>query len=172
MLKEDKVRFVEDLKEELLKSKGIILLNFKGLKFDQLNKLRQTIKSENARCKVIKNRLLKIALNKSNINSLDSYLKEETSAILVYKDFVSVAKILKKFAKDLSTLKIKCGYLDGSVLTDQDVIKIADLPSREALLGKLLVDLKMPVYNLIFVLNNVKIQLINVLNAIKEKKNK
>lgn len=170
MLREEKVKFLEDLSSEVSQSTGIVLLNFKGLKFGQLNTLRQAIKNKSGKCKVVKNRLLKIVLQKNNMLGLDSLLKEETAAALVYGDFAVIAKELKNFLKESDNLKIKGGYVDGNILTADDVVKIADLPSKEVLIGRMLASLKLPVYNVVYVFNNMLVALLNVLNAIKDKK--
>lgn len=172
LTRQKKEKFVETISAEISESNGLILLNFKGLNFEKSNYLRKTMKKQNNRYRVVKNRLLKVALEKNNIKQLNDLLVEETGAIFVFGDFVQLAKDIKKLIKtaDYQALKLKGAYFEGKLLTADELLQIADLPSREELLARMLSTLKAPMTNTVYLLNNILLKFINVLNAIKEKK--
>ena len=174
LTKAKKEKLVESISVEVSKINGLILLNFKGLDFNKSNFLRNMMKKQNNRYRVVKNRLLKIALEKNSINELNELLVEETGALFVYNDFGQVAKDIKKLikSKDYGVLKIKGAYFDGKLLSSEEVLQLADLPSREILLSKMLASLKAPVTNVVYLFNNILLNFVNVLNAIKENKTK
>ena len=138
--------------------------------FPQLTAVRKAVKAQGSDFKVVKNTLLKIALNNNGVDSMDSYLVEPTACAIVKGDVAAVAKQFKKFAKELDKFVIKAGYFDGAALTANDVNILADLPSREELLGKMLGSMNAPVTNFVSLLANIPRSLLNVLNAVKDKK--
>lgn len=170
MKKADKEQLVAELTAQVKESDALFLTNFKGLTFPQITAVRKEIKSSGSDFKVVKNTLLKIALNNNGIDSMDSYLIEPTSCAIVKGDVAAAAKTIKKFAKEFEKFEIKAGYLDGSVLTANDVNVLADLPSRDELLAKMLGSMNAPVTNFVSLLANIPRGLLNVLTAVKDKK--
>ncbi len=171
MKKSDKELLVEGLKAKIAKANAIFLADYKGCTFPELTAIRSAIKSTGNDFRVVKNRLLKIALNGNNITALDNDLKEQTTCTIVFGEPTEAAKLLKKFSKDFKKFDIRCGYFEGQRLSKDDVIALADLPSREELLGRMLGSINAPVRNFVSLLANVPRSLLNVLNAIKDKKN-
>lgn len=174
LTKEKKEKLVETISDEISSINGLILVNFKGLDFEKSNNLRQLMKKQKNRYRVVKNRLLKIALEKNNIDQLNELLLEETGVIFVFNDFSQVAKDVKQLikSKKCENLKIKGAYFDGKLLSAGDVLQLADLPSKEVLISKMLASLKAPAANVVYLFNNILLNFVNVLNAIKEKKTK
>ena len=174
LTKEKKQKLVESISGEVSNISGLILLNFKGLDFEKSNNLRKMMKKQNNHYRIVKNRLLKIALKKNNIDQLNELLLEETGVIFVFDDFSQVAKDIKQLirSKEYENLKIKGAYFDGRLLNAGEVLQLADLPGREVLISKLLASLKAPATNVVYLFNNILLNFVNVLNAIKEKKTK
>lgn len=175
MKKEQKIELVRGLSDELNRSSGVIIANYKGLSFIQMDAIRRDFKGNGNDCRVIKNTLLKKAFDANDINDMDNALVEPTLCVIVKKDFAAAAKIAKKYAKDAAISKfflIKGGYFDGMALDKAGVEKIADLPSREELLAKALGSMNAPITNFVSVLANIPRGLVNVLNALKQKKEK
>jgi large subunit ribosomal protein L10 len=168
--KADKEQLVAELTAQVKECDALFLTNYKGLTFPQLTEVRKVVKSQGSDFKVVKNTLLKIALNNNGIDSMDSYLVEPTSCAIVKGDVAAVAKSMKKYAKQFDKFEIKAGYLEGNVLTANDVNILADLPSRDELLAKLLGSINAPVVNFVSLLANIPRSLLNVLNAVKDKK--
>ena len=170
MKKTDKEQLVADLSAQLKDADAVFLTNYKGLTFPQITAVRSAVKSQGSDFKVVKNTLLKIALNNNGIDSMDSYLVEPTSCAIVSGDVAAVAKEIKKYAKEFDKFEIKAGYLDGNVLTANDVNVLADLPSRDELLAQLLRTMNGPATNFATLLSNIPKGLVNVLSALKDKK--
>lgn len=170
MKKADKEQLVADLTAQVKDSDALFLTNYKGLTYPEISAVRAEIKESGSDFKVVKNTLLKIALNNNEIDSMDSYLVEPTACAIVSGDVAAVAKTIKKYAKDFEKFEIKAGYLDGNLLTANDVNVLADLPSREELLAKMLSSMNAPVSNFVSLLANIPRSLVNVLTAVKDKK--
>ncbi|MCD8493127.1 MAG: 50S ribosomal protein L10 [Geovibrio sp.] len=170
MTREEKKQYVQQLTEEIKTSDALFLANYKGLTFPQLTAIRTAVKEKGSDFKVVKNTLVKIALHNNGIESLDETLKLCTACTIVNGDVAAVAKDMKKFAKDYDKFEIKGGYLDGNLLSGEDVNRLADLPSREVLLGRVLATMNAPASNFVSLLSNVPRSFLNVLNAIKDQK--
>lgn len=170
MKKSDKELLVQELTEKISKMSALFLASYKGMTYEELSNVRNSIKSDGDDFRVVKNRLLKIALQNNSIEGLDEYLVEPTACAIVFGDPASVAKKFKKFAKDFKQFDIKAGFFENTPLAKEDVIALADLPSREELLAKMLGSLTAPARNFVSLLANIPRSLLNVLNAIKEKK--
>ena len=172
MKRSDKEQLVEELSTEISEASAIFLTDFKGLNFPQMENVRSTIKSLDSNFKVVKNRLLKLALEKQEIEGLHEHLVQPTACAIVKGEPTAVAKEFKKFAKEYDAFDIKGGYFEGAVLSDQDIIALADIPSREELLSKMLGSMTAPARNFVSLLANVPRSFLNVLNAVKDQKEK
>ena len=113
-----------------------MLTEYRGLTVKQLQDLRRSL-GENANYAVVKNTLAKIAANEAGIDGFDDLLTGPTAIAFINGDVVEAAKGLRDFAKANPTLVIKGGVLDGKPLDAKEIAKLADLESREVLLGKL-----------------------------------
>jgi len=166
----DKEQYVEDLTSKIKESDAVFLADYQGLTFPQISEIRAAVKSSGSDFKVVKNTLLKIALHNSDITGLDDFLKGPTTCTIVKGDVAAAAKELKKYSKEFDKFSVRAGMLDGNVLSADDVSTLADLPSREELLAKMLSTFNAPVTNFVSLLGNIPRSLLNVLTAIKDKK--
>ena len=138
MVKQYKVDEVSSMVAQLKEKGNIILTNYSGIRVKDLGKLRKTLRSKNADYRVVKNTLFKRALKEMGIEGLDEFLKGPIAVAFTKDDVGDIAKALKDFAKDVDKFSYTAGYLDN-VLYDQDQIKrIADLPSKEVVLAQLM----------------------------------
>ena len=117
-------------------SAGAVLTEYRGLTVKQLQDLRRSL-GENANYAVVKNTLAKIAASEAGIEGFDDLLNGPTAIAFINGDVVEAAKGLRDFAKANPALVIKGGVLDGALLDAKEIAKLADLESREVLLGKL-----------------------------------
>jgi large subunit ribosomal protein L10 len=122
--------------ESFQESTGAVLTEYRGLTVKQLQDLRRAL-GENANYAVVKNTLTKIAATEAGVEGFDDLLTGPTAIAFINGDVVEAAKGLRDFAKANPALVIKGGYLDGNVLDAKEIAKLADLESREVLLGKL-----------------------------------
>ncbi len=132
----EKVAAVEEIVDEFNSSSGAVLTDYRGLTVKGLQDLRRSL-GENANYAVVKNTLAKIAADEVGIESFKELLNGPTAIAFVKGDMVETAKGLRDFAKANPALIVKGGYLDGSPLEPSEIAKMADLESREVLLGKM-----------------------------------
>jgi large subunit ribosomal protein L10 len=136
MARADKQAAVADITESFSDAAGAVLTDYRGLTVKQLQDLRRSL-GENANYAVVKNTLAKIAAKESGIEGFDELLTGPTAIAFITGDVVEAAKGLRDFAKAHPALVIKGGVLDGKALEPAEIAKLADLESREVLLGKL-----------------------------------
>ena len=166
---EAKKKVVADLSEELKESCTGVIVNYKGISVAEDTKLRKQLREAGCHYMVVKNTLLKLALEKAGIEGLDDHL-EGTTAIAVNKeDYVAGAKILSKYAETSKTFEIKAGFVDGGALDAAGVKELAELPPKEVLVAKALGGLNAPISGFVSVLNGTMRGLVVALNAIAEK---
>lgn len=172
MNKEEKKIEVEKMRENFTKAQIAILTDYKGLKVSQMTELRKKLRSEGSEMHVLKNRLAKLAVKDTPIEILISHFTGTTALTISNKDPVAPAKILVAFEKDNELLKFKAAALNGKALSREQVIALAKLPSREELIAKLLGSMMAPARNFVTVLAQIPRQVVNVLAAIRDKKEK
>jgi large subunit ribosomal protein L10 len=135
MARPDKAAAVAELADQFRESNATVLTEYRGLTVAQLKQLRRAL-SGNATFAVVKNTLTSIAAREAGVDGVDAHLAGPSAIAFVTGDPVEAAKGLRDFAKANPALVIKGGVLDGRALTAADVTKLADLESREVLLGK------------------------------------
>lgn len=167
--RKDKEAIVTKLSEKVNKSKSIIFTNYQGLTHLQLEKIKKTAKKLEAEYVTTKNTLLKKALG-DKIGPEKDKFTEPTATLFIYNDIAQPLKELIKVIKELNLPKIKFGILDGKIITENEVTKIAALPPLPVLQAQLLGQMKAPISGLHRALNwNIQ-KLVLTLNAIKAKK--
>jgi large subunit ribosomal protein L10 len=136
MARAEKTAAVAEIVDSFNDSAGAVLTEYRGLTVKQLQDLRRAL-GENANYAVVKNTLAKIAATEVGIDGFDDLLTGPTAIAFINGDVVEAAKGLRDFAKANPALVIKGGVLDGKPLDAAEVAKLADLESREVLMGKL-----------------------------------
>lgn len=136
MARPDKAAAVAEVVEQFNASAGAVLTEYRGLTVGELQQLRRAL-GENANYAVVKNTLTKIAAKEAGIDGFDELLVGPTAIAFINGDVVEAAKGLRDFAKANPALVIKGGVLDGNILDAKEIAKLADLESREVLMGKL-----------------------------------
>ena len=168
-----KVEEVEYLSERIREAKGIYLTDFTGLTVEEMNDLRSRLRKENVLYRVVKNTLTKIALSQAGYEGqLDQYLEGPTGLAFGFDDPIVPARILRDFAKESQKLRFKASVVEGKVFDAEQTEKLADLPSRDELVARLLGQLNAPIAGLVWTLNGVITKLVYALQAIKEQKEK
>jgi len=122
--------------------------------------------------RVVKNSFLKRAMSDYGLPDVADKLSGQTAIVMGQKDIAPVAKILKTFAAEFKVAALKIGVIDKSILSAQEIEALADLPSREVLLGQLLGLLMSPATKLVRLLNEPGASLARLLNAKAQKEGK
>ncbi|MFA5110102.1 MAG: 50S ribosomal protein L10 [Desulfobaccales bacterium] len=171
MNKQEKADIVQGILEKVSKSQIGILTDFKGLKVEDMTRLRRQLQESGAELTVVKNTLLRrVAADDSPMNPLMPHFTGPNALTLGYGDPVAVTKVLIKFAQEKPLLQIKAGALGGQALTVKDLEALSKLPAREVLLAQLLGVMQGVPTALVSVLAAVIRNLLNVLVALKDKK--
>ena len=167
---------VAEIKGWLTNSKGVVLTSYNKLNVATDTQLRRELRAAGVQYKVVKNTMLRIAAKQAGIEGLDSHL-EGTTAMAFADDAVAPAKVICDFIKknkleDKGILTIKVGMVEGKVIDANGVKALANLPSREELVAKLLGSMNAPIANFVGVLSAVIRNFVGVVDAIREKKEK
>ena len=171
MNKESKQQVVAELHEKLQRAKAVFLADFRGMNVGKATDLRNELRKASVEYRVVKNTLLDLASRETDKESLSPHYIGPTAIAFSYDDPVAAAKVLSRFAKEQqATFKLKAGILSGKVISVADIQALADLPSREVLIAKLLGTMQAPMANFVGVLAAVPAIFVRVLGAIKAQK--
>lgn len=170
MDKNSKEQVVAELVAKMADAKAAYLVDYRGINVEEANTLRGELLKAGVEYRVVKNTLLKLAIKGTANECLSDQLSGPTALTIVNDDPIASAKVLSDFAKKVKAFELKCGVLDGKLLSIADINALADLPSREVLLAKMLSTMNAPVSNFVGVLAAVNRSLVQVLAAIKDQK--
>jgi large subunit ribosomal protein L10 len=168
MANAEKTAAVAELADNFRESNGAVLTDYRGLTVKQLQELRRNL-GANVSYAVAKNTLTKIAAKDAGVEIDNDLLVGPTAIAFIKGDAVEAAKGLRDFAKANSPLIIKGGFLDGKILTAEEINKLADLESREVLLAKLAGGMKASLSNAASLFNAPLSQAARVLGALQAK---
>ena len=164
---------IASLREKISKAKSIIFTNYVGLNSNNVNSLRQTMKTAGAEVTVTKNTLMKLALKEEKIKAaeLENDLTGPTAIVFSYGDSIKSIKALFDFIKKNDLPKVKSAIFEGQY-TDADRVQIlSKLPAREQLISQFIGDLKSPLRGVVGVLNGVQKKFVYAISAIANNKN-
>lgn len=153
MNREEKAQAIDQLTSAMGQATNAFILDFKGVTVPQVTELRKQIRETGSKYLVVKNTLALIAMKDSPMIQLREHFTGPTAVAFNKGDAVALAKALTKFAKDVPNVSFKGAMLDGQVVSATQIESIANLPTREQLVSKLLFLMQSPVRNLVTVLN-------------------
>ena len=149
---------VTKLANEMKEAKLILLTDYRGINVDDVTKLRTELRNANAKYTVIKNNITRRALAEAGIEGLENELEGPTAVIMSNDDYLEPAKAIYNFTKNNDYYKIKGGVVEGKVMTAEEIITLAKLPSREQLLSMLAGALLANISKFAVALDQVRIQ--------------
>ncbi|MEY4630837.1 MAG: hypothetical protein RIQ81_957 [Pseudomonadota bacterium] len=164
----------DTLAERFEKANGAVVAEYRGLTVAELTELRVKLRAAGAEFKVLKNRVAKKAIEAKSPKTaaILNDLKGPIGLVLINGDFAAATKSLLEFGKERPELfKVTAGVMDTKRVTPEELKAISELPSKEVLLGRIVGTLVSPHRGLLNVLNGVPRNLVQVINAIKDKKN-
>jgi large subunit ribosomal protein L10 len=168
MARAEKQAAVAEIVDSFNDAAGAVLTEYRGLTVKQLQDLRRSL-GENAHYAVVKNTLAKLAAKDAGIDGFDDLLSGPTAIAFIKGDVVEAAKGLRDFAKANPTLVIKGGVLDGKPLDASEVAQLADLESRDVLLGKLAGAMLASLSQAVYLLNAPIAQVARLAGALQAK---
>jgi large subunit ribosomal protein L10 len=168
MARADKATAVAELVESFHEAAGAVLTEYRGLTVKQLQDLRRAL-GENANYAVVKNTLTKIAAGQAGVEGFDDLLTGPTAIAFIRGDVVEAAKGLRDFARTNPALVIKGGVLDGKPLDAKEIAQLADLESREVLLGRVAGGMLASLSQAVYLLNAPLSQAVRLAAALRDK---
>jgi len=164
-MRPEKQFLVDEVNVHLEKSDYMFLADYKRATVSDIAELRSQLAKEEAEFHVVKNSILKVAAKGRGFPELDDYLTGQNAIVIGGANPSGVAKVLTKFFDKAEKVEVKIGILSNRMLEQDDVKALAELPSLEALRGQLLGLLSKPAQQMVFVLNAVPQNVLNLLQA-------
>lgn len=149
---------VSNLAAKIKEAKIVLLTDYRGINVSDVTSLRTDLRKTNAEYKVIKNNITRRALAECKLEGLENELEGPTAVIMSSEDYLEPLKVIYKFSKDNEYYKIKGGVVEGKVMTTQELVALAKLPSKETLLSMLAGALLGNISKLAVALDQVKVQ--------------
>ncbi|MGA8220849.1 MAG: 50S ribosomal protein L10 [Candidatus Acidiferrales bacterium] len=142
--KAEKVTQADELRTQLANVSTVILSTFQGITVEQDTKLRRAVEAAGGNYQVVKNTVAERAGTGTPAQDLLKGLKGTNSIAFTTADPVALAKILTKVAKDVPAFKFRAGWVEGRVISIQEINQLASLPSKEELISKVMFLLNAP----------------------------
>lgn len=163
------IDMLEKVKGSLEASKGVFVVDYRGLTVKEAQELRRALREANAHMKVYKNNIVRIALNDAEMPNIDDMLKGTCVYVFYENDPVEAAKVLKQEADKLKKMQILGGIADGKAITAEEALAYAELPSRDELLAKLVYVIGSPLSGIAQVCAGPARGLVTALQAVADK---
>lgn len=176
MNRQQKDMAIADFKKLFTESQGAFIVNYQGLSVSLMQSLRRSLRQDGGVLKVTKARLMKKAAQglAQELTVLDLFqekFKNQIGLVFTNKDVSAIAKKLISFSKEHQNLQVISGLFESKILSNQEIIALASLPSREVLLSMLAGTMNAPITRFVMLLNLLIVRLLYVLQQINEKKN-
>lgn len=166
----EKAAIIQETKESLERAEAAVLADYRGLTVQQMSALRQKLAQHGVVLKVIKNTLIKRAADEAGVTGLEPFLTGPTAVAFSYEDPVAAAKGMAEATREFRRMEIKAGILGKTAVDARGVRDLAELPSKEVLLGKLVGTLNAPVQRMVWVLNAPLTNLARALDQVRQQK--
>ena len=152
---EMKKPIVDEIAASIEGAQGVVLVDYRGLTVEQDTELRKQMREAGITYKVYKNTMMNFAFKGTEFEALAPYLEGPNAIAISKEDATAPARILSKFAKTAPALELKAAVVEGTLYDTEGVKALANIPSREELLSKLLGSLQSPITNFARVLNQI-----------------
>ena len=147
MARPEKVQAVTDIREGLESAEAVFLTEYRGLSVQAVQDLRRALRASGAEYRVVKMTLAKLAAGAAGIEGLDEFLAGPTALAFAKRDPVATAKALKDFSNAHDVFVLKAGYLSGSILSPEEIARLAEIEPLEVLLARIAGALKAPLHS-------------------------
>lgn len=151
-----KQQLVNEIADQVKASDGIVAVDYLGLTVAEATELRRQLREEGVTFKVLKNTMMRRAMDEAGIAYTDSVFQGPTAIAFSGEDATAPARILKNFSKNAEALTLKGGFFGGKELSIEEIERIASLPNREGVLSMLLSVLQAPVRNVAYAVKAVQ----------------
>jgi len=152
-----KQEILEGLREKITRQKAMVLVGITGIKVKDLSALRKKLRTANAKIQIVKKTLASLVLKEKNLDFNKNQHKEEIAFVFAFEDEIPPAKIVYQLSRENDKLKILGGFLGNQFKSREEMIFLAQLPTKEELLAKLVGSISSPISGFINVLQgNIK----------------
>lgn len=160
-----------ELTEQVKRAQSLILVDYRGLNAAQTDDLRTTVRqTAGVELRVRKNRLIKLALRDAGCEALDAALKGTTAVVFSYDDPIAAAKLAVDYSKKNDKFQVKGGILERKALSKAEATQLADAPSREQLLARLMGSMNAPATNVVRVIEAARSKVVRAVDAVRRKR--
>lgn len=149
---EQKQKAVAELADKMKNAASGVLVNYQGITVEDDTKMRAALRAAGVEYMVVKNTMTGRACDEVGFGDMKQYLSGMTAIAISAEDPIAPAKVLKEYAEKVESFQILAGFLDGAVVDQKTVIELAEIPSKEVLIAKLLGSLQSSLYGLAYVL--------------------
>jgi len=170
MNRSEKAEIVAKLKQIFKDSGSVILIDFKSVNVPDMTELRRKVRESDSQYQVVKNSLALRAAESTTVEEIKQHFDGPTAIAYTQENIVGLAKVLRDFIKDHSGMSFRVGVLDGQVLSGEQVTSLADMPSREELLSKVLFLMNAPLTQMVLALKSPVQKLAYLLRQLEENK--
>ncbi len=150
-----KQQIVADLAELIKASAAGVIVNYQGITVEQDTAMRKALREAGVKYMVVKNTLTGRACEMVGYGELKGVLEGMTAIAISENDPVAAAKILKEYDQKVESFKILAGYVDGQILDVAGVMELADIPSRETMIAKIMGSIQSPLYKFAYAIKAV-----------------
>ena len=147
---------VAGIKEKFEKAQSVVLVDYRGLTVAEDTELRNQLRKAGVEYAVLKNTMINLATKGMGFEEIDKHLEGPTAVAFGYEDAIAPAKILTEFVKKAKKMEIKCGVVDGSYLDVAGVEALANTPSREVLIAKIMGSMMSSVSKFVYALEAIR----------------
>jgi len=170
MARPEKIAEVEAIAARIQSAQSMILADYTGLTVLQMTEFRRTCRAQQVECRVVKNRLARIAADNADMAVMKDHLKGPTAIVFGAESQVDPAKLCVEFAKTNEAMEIKGGFLEGAYLDKGQVIALSMTPSKDELIAKMMGSINSPATGLAMVMNGVAGALVRAIDAVAKQK--
>ena len=147
---------VADIKQKFEKAQTAVLVDYRGLNVAEVTELRNQLRKAGVEYAVLKNTMINLAIQDMGLDDMKAHLEGPTAVAFGYEDAIAPAKILSEFVKKNKKMAIKCGVCDGSYLDEAGVQALANTPSREVLIAKIMGSMMSSVSKFVYALEAIR----------------
>ena len=146
---------VAEISEVIKDAQSVVLVDYRGLTVEEDTALRKNLREAGVTYKVYKNTMMNFAFKGTDFEGLAPYLNGPSAMACSNTDATAPARVLAEFAKKAKNLEIKAGVVEGNVYDAKGMEAVANIPSREVLIGRLLGSMQSPIANFARVINQI-----------------
>jgi large subunit ribosomal protein L10 len=152
---ENKKAVVEEIKSKFENAQSVVVVDYRGLKVEEVNELRKNFREAGVEYKIYKNNLVKLAIKDTKFEGLDVDLAGPSAFAFGYADPVTPARIISEFAKTHKNIEFKSGVVEGKYFATEEIKEVANIPSKDVLIAKFLGSIQSPLSKFAYLLSAV-----------------